>query len=524
MATENVYFRNSVANWIGYGSKLVVLFFLSPFVVHSLGNTAYGVWCLLMSIVGYMGLLEMGVMTSTARYVNYYLAVDDREGLNRIVNTSLLFYSGASLCLFIVVSVGGPYFGRMFNKVLAEFGSDVQLILYIFCGNIFLGFVSAILRQLLAGRNRFDLLNLGGLIVLAITTVGTVLALNLGYGIVGLAVIHLAGSVVGCVLLFCLAKVYGPAFEIGIRYLRRSAFKEFFYFSVFAFIIDVGTQLIFYSDSVVIGIFMGATAITIFNIPLLLIEHGRNVIKQVRNAITPDLLKIGGAGNIQEAKQIVIRFTRFIMFFAVPLLVGFVAFGKEFISLWMGQGFEESYAILVLLALPQFGSIAGYACSIFLIGMGEIRPLALIVLAEGVVNLLLSVLLAGVLHMGIKGVALGTMIPMLLFSGLIVPMYTCRRLHVSYTEFADETIWRWLKASVFFGAICFLVSYIQLPWSWANFCFRVVLSGICYIPIGILVLLNEDERTAVLKHPKDIVLRVLAFKRRKLDILQRRTK
>jgi hypothetical protein len=71
---STVYIRGLTANWIGYGANLAVMFFLTPFIIHSLGNVRYGVWCLLVSITGYAGLLEIGVMTSSARHINVYIA------------------------------------------------------------------------------------------------------------------------------------------------------------------------------------------------------------------------------------------------------------------------------------------------------------------------------------------------------------------------------------------------------------------------------------------------------------------
>ena len=46
MSKARIYARNLAANWIGYGANLVVMFFLSPFVVHSLENAGHGVWFL----------------------------------------------------------------------------------------------------------------------------------------------------------------------------------------------------------------------------------------------------------------------------------------------------------------------------------------------------------------------------------------------------------------------------------------------------------------------------------------------
>ncbi len=53
--------RSTVANWTAFAVAAVVGFMLSPFIVHRLGNSAYGTWALLGSLVGYLGLLDFGV-------------------------------------------------------------------------------------------------------------------------------------------------------------------------------------------------------------------------------------------------------------------------------------------------------------------------------------------------------------------------------------------------------------------------------------------------------------------------------
>ncbi|MBW2186470.1 MAG: polysaccharide biosynthesis protein, partial [Deltaproteobacteria bacterium] len=73
MTSAKVITRNLFANWIGHGSNLVVMFFLSPFIVHTLGVTQYGVWQILTVLTGYMGILDLGVRASTGRYIILYL-------------------------------------------------------------------------------------------------------------------------------------------------------------------------------------------------------------------------------------------------------------------------------------------------------------------------------------------------------------------------------------------------------------------------------------------------------------------
>ncbi|MGD0907564.1 MAG: hypothetical protein ABSA96_08275, partial [Candidatus Acidiferrales bacterium] len=62
--------RNVLANWGGSISYMLIAFFLSPFIVHHLGTSRYGVWVLIVSFTGYLGLLDLGVRGT----INYYVA------------------------------------------------------------------------------------------------------------------------------------------------------------------------------------------------------------------------------------------------------------------------------------------------------------------------------------------------------------------------------------------------------------------------------------------------------------------
>jgi O-antigen/teichoic acid export membrane protein len=61
--------RNVITNWAGTFSSMLIAFFLSPFVVHHLGATSYGIWILIMSVTGYLGLLDLGVRGTVPRYI-----------------------------------------------------------------------------------------------------------------------------------------------------------------------------------------------------------------------------------------------------------------------------------------------------------------------------------------------------------------------------------------------------------------------------------------------------------------------
>src|SRR5437870_2424255 len=85
--------RNVLSNWGAFVFAALVSFFLSPFLVRSLGDARYGVWVLLVSIVGYLGLLDLGVRGAVTRYVARFHAAREHDSANRVASTALAVFA-----------------------------------------------------------------------------------------------------------------------------------------------------------------------------------------------------------------------------------------------------------------------------------------------------------------------------------------------------------------------------------------------------------------------------------------------
>ena len=187
MSSARVIVRNLVANWVGVGSNLVVMFFLSPFIVHTLGQTQYGIWQLLTILTGYMGVLDLGVRASTGRYIILYLGKNDREKVDQTIRTGLGMYTALGGLILLAGCIVGMLFPRFFPTMPHEYHRIVAILLPVLAVNIWISAVRTVLSSVLAAHDRFDLARGSDLIMLAVRTVGTILALIWGYGLVGLA-------------------------------------------------------------------------------------------------------------------------------------------------------------------------------------------------------------------------------------------------------------------------------------------------------------------------------------------------
>src|SRR5205085_7125930 len=94
--------RNVGSSWIALGTNVLVGIFLSPFILHRLGDAAFGIWVLIFSITGYYGLFDLGIRSSVVRYVAQARATNDVEYANRVINTSLFAYSCIGVVTFLI--------------------------------------------------------------------------------------------------------------------------------------------------------------------------------------------------------------------------------------------------------------------------------------------------------------------------------------------------------------------------------------------------------------------------------------
>src|ERR1700692_1112843 len=107
--------KNVGSSWSALAINVIVGIFLSPFILHRLGDAAFGIWVLVFSVTGYYGLFDLGIRSSIIRYVSTYTAKNDNEGLCRLVNTSLAGYSAIGVLALLLTGVVTLYVDSIFR-------------------------------------------------------------------------------------------------------------------------------------------------------------------------------------------------------------------------------------------------------------------------------------------------------------------------------------------------------------------------------------------------------------------------
>ena len=427
--------KNVGSSWFSLGIDVIVGILLSPFILHRLGDTAFGIWVLIFSITGYYGLFDLGIRSSIVRYVSKFTATNDVEGLAKLINTSLFSYSCVGLLSLLVTGVVAFYVESLF-RIPPELHSTARWLLLMVGASVGLGFPLGVVGGFLDGLQRFYINNWTSVAANLIRASLIVWALHHGRGLLTVAFITIVLPIVTSIVRGAIALRICPV-PFGVKYVERATFRMMANYSGVTLLIMIATQLKFKTDTIVIGSMLSAAAITYFNIGSRIVSYTQQVVMSLAQNFVPLASQSEATGNIGRLRKVFVAGNRLCAFTCFPITAMLLILGKSFIEVWVGAKYiATSYPILVILIIPSTLMWAQAASGRVLFGIGKHKTWAYVTLVEGVCNLILSIAL--VRPYGIEGDAYGTAIPLACSMVLFMPGHLCRQLGIRLGTYVRE--------------------------------------------------------------------------------------
>jgi O-antigen/teichoic acid export membrane protein len=423
--------KNVAATWLGLLVHAIVGFFLSPFILHRLGDAAFSLWILVFALTGYFGLLDMGVRSSIVKHTAGFLAADDKEQLARYISTSLAFY-GMVAILVLLASIAGFFCLPLLFKIPVTLLGPARILILISGASVALTLPLGAFAGVLEGLQKFAWLQFSNIGITVVRAVLIVAVLENGGGLLAVGIITVGMNLLSYLIFTGMAFCILPL-RLRWQYVEIRAFRKMMAYGLFASAILVAERLRFQSDALVIGAFLSTTAITMFSIAARLVEYSSYAVKSMTQIVTPMTSKFQATGDLVRLRKTFEAGNRACALITFPLCLILVILGKPIIESWVGIKYVAAYSVLLLLIVPRTLYLAQSTSVKILLGMGRHRALASILLLEGATNALLSLML--VRRFGIVGVAWGTAIPLLCTSLLFLPEHLCRVLDVPVGTF-----------------------------------------------------------------------------------------
>jgi O-antigen/teichoic acid export membrane protein len=444
--------QNVLSNWMALAITTVVGFFLSPFVVHHLGNLTYGVWVIIMSLVSYMNLMDLGLRGAVTRFVSKGTAQGNHDETSQAVSGALWIRLWISLAVIGAGLAASAAFNHVFTVPL-ELQQTARLAVLITAVTVAINLWCGVFGGVLIALHRYDLTSGISILQTCVRAAGIVFLLRSGHGILALAIWDLCTSLTAntVTVIFCF-RIY-PQLKVVFGRPDRVTLSRLWNYSFYAFLINVAVQVTYYTDNVVVGAFLSPAAVTLYAIGGVLIGYTRQIVSSMTTTFTPLASTFEAEGSMQNLRRLLIHGTRAALLVSLPIEAGLFFRGHTFIRLWMGAQYAQpSGTVMQILLLSVVFSSANVTSAGIVYGMEKHKRIALWAIVEGAANFILSVIL--VRRIGIYGVAWGSAVPSVIIELLLWPAYICRLVQIPVRTYLWQAWIRTVLAVLPFALAC----------------------------------------------------------------------
>jgi O-antigen/teichoic acid export membrane protein len=395
--------RNSVYSLAAFVWPISLSFIATPFVVHHLGQDKYGVLALVTSFIGFFAVLDFGVSPSLVKYVAEHHAKKDYPRVNQFFSSALLFYSAIGLIGAGLIIIAAFLFAPHLVKNSPELINITKIVFFISAFGFLINMLLSALTSIPGALQRFDLTSKLNMIVASSSTIGTVLLLFLGFGLIAIVIYTVLLSLLAAIAYVAIDKKLLPTLQVRIK-PDPNSLKEMFGFSGYAFIASVSGVVIAELDRLILGFILGPKAVTYYVIPGNIAIKILGAVVAASTVIFPLTSELVARGDIDKLRNLYARSSRFIIILLTLGIVPLIVFAHRFLLFWLGPDFARtSGPTLQILLLTYF--ISSLHVIPFLVAYGSGKPKYSAIYASCVAVLNIVLMFALIPHFQIIGAA-----------------------------------------------------------------------------------------------------------------------
>lgn len=466
-----------------------------PIMLRTLGQSEYGLYQLASATISNLNILTLGFNSAYIRFYSRYRSEDDEEGIARLNGMFITIFSVLSLiCLacgsFIVINARTVLGDELTDGELEK----AKILMLILVVSMSVTFITSVFQSQVSAYEKFVWLKGLDLIGYIVSPCISLPLLIMGFGSVGLVSVTLFVNI-----FICVCNLFYAFFKLKIRYSFRhfdwKLFREMSAFTFYVFINIIVEQINWSIDKFLLGRMKGTGAVAVYSVGAQIISLYRSISGTIRGVFVPQINRmVAGHASLEDINVLFIKLGRVIFMVAFLIYSGFLVFGKEFISFWAGDGYDNSFwcAIIPMTALIV-PIIQGPGIDIQrAMNRHQARSIAYVCIAAG--NLLVSIALIG--RFGEIGASVGTAVALILGQGLFMNYYYHKKIGLNMWKF-----WKSILAFTSGCAILLLAGYVikvvAYPDSLLILISEIILYSAIYCVVIYFVCMNEYERGIV---------------------------
>ncbi|MEK3885906.1 oligosaccharide flippase family protein [Bacillus sp. FSL K6-3431] len=406
----------------------------TPIMLSLLGQSEYGLYSLASATSGFIGVLNFGLGNALIRYSAKYKALNDEQGCSKLYGLFFIIYGvlgGIALVAGIILTLNADLFFS--NSLSIAELHTLKIIMRIMIVNISIGIGLGMFSVIILAHEKFVFQKTVVIISSIISPLLILPFLIMGYGVITMALIITLLNFITIIIniYFCIKKI---KIKIIFKKLEKGLFKEIIIFSFYIFLNLIISQLYWSTDQVILGIYSGTIAVSIYTIGVSFTGYFSGFSSAISNVFLSKVsTMVTQEATDQELSELFIRIGRVQYIIISFALSGFVVFGQEFIYLWVGLEYSESYIIAVIILAPMLVSLIQSMGGVILQAKNMQKFKSVINIFVAIVNVIMSVIF--VQWWGVIGCAIATAISFTIGNIVIINIYYWKKISINIPEF-----------------------------------------------------------------------------------------
>ena len=478
----------AVLSYVVIGINLIIGLVYTPWMINSIGKENYGLFILASSVIT-LFMFDFGLGTSVTRFVSRFLAEGRQDKVNNFMGLVLKIYLAMSVILFVVLLSVYFFIPSIYQELTPEEIEKFKVVYAIAACFSVLSFPFIPLDGIITAHEHFIQLKFCELFNKLFLVLTMAVCLLMGYGLYALVTVNAIAGLVTILLKIYVIKRY-TQLKPNLHYFEKDSFHEVIGYSWWVTVGVLAQRLIFNIAPTILGMVSGSVEIALFGIASVFEAYVYTFSSAWNSLFLPRVTQMTLKEDRESIMSLMTKVGRIQIMIIGLIIIGFVGLGGEFVTLWLGQGYEKVYPTVVLLIIPSFFHLPQLIGGNAILAMNKVKQQAYVFVAMGVINLILGYFLAGL--WGAIGYAIAVFVSYMIRTiGLNVIYY--RDLKLDIFRFFKDSFLQMTPALVVSCVAAYCVHLLQLR-TWLSWGAGVVAVTAVYFGIMYLWAMNKEER------------------------------
>ncbi|HAL61301.1 MAG TPA: hypothetical protein DCP08_02715 [Chloroflexi bacterium] len=451
--------RNTIFNSIGRFWSLLVTLLLTPYVVSKLGVERFGVWSLILVIVSYFGLLDLGTGAAFVKYISEHKTKGEEKAINEVVTTGFVFFTFLAIMVLVPFWLWG---GSLLNllRIPSALLEEARFVLGVAFITLCLSNTFSVFQALILGLQRMEATNAIVIITSLPRIGGTFLVLQLGYGLKGLILNEAAVSLLAALLLLIVSFRLLPTLQLRPAFFKVRSLRQLLSYGSKVQVSRLAELASSQADKLLLGYFLGVRPVAFYELGYKIVYTGKVLPRILTSAIMPAASQLATQEDIEALRELYYRASKYLALASAPITAFLISSAPLVMSTWMGPGYQISALVIQSLALGHLVHLLTGVGTMIARGIGKPEVETRYTLLLLVMNTVLSVGL--IAKIGFLGALVATPLSLIVSSSYFIASFH-RLLSIPLSRFLAQAYMKPLLGSLFLALPLFVVNWLSYP-------------------------------------------------------------